>query len=122
MRSNCNDYGCHDGHDVMNERMRFRVGEFYPESLIKAVEEVRWKSRWRISVYGRDERWVVKLWRVFIPVTIIEVRNKEVTIRSSEGWVVWEAYCARVERQEPLRQLIRDIRFAEWMKREFGEW
>ena len=101
--------------------MRYELLDFYPESLEKAVEEVRYDLRIPVYLVKRRGRWLVKVWRFPWPRTVLVTDGRVVEVRSREGAEVFDAYCERVRRQEPVRKLVRDLLFVQMMEREFGE-
>lgn len=100
--------------------MRYELLDFYPESLEKAVEKVRYELRLPIYLVRRRGRWLVKVWRLPWPRTVLVVEGQIVEVRGREGAEVLDEYCRRVRRQEPIRRLVRDLLFVQMMEREFG--
>ncbi|MCS7253699.1 MAG: hypothetical protein RMK18_03060 [Armatimonadota bacterium] len=87
------------------------VDEFYCETLLRAVEEVRFERRWKLWVSVKGSKCVVRIRRFIFPVTVLFVDGTRVRILTHEGRVVWEAYQRRASAQEPLRRLIDELRF-----------
>ncbi|MFA4014971.1 MAG: hypothetical protein RUDDFDWM_000037 [Candidatus Fervidibacterota bacterium] len=86
-------------------------GGVYIETLIRAIDEVRFEKRWSVWASVKGEKCVVKMWRWFIPVTLLIVDGKRVRVLREEGFVIWMAYEKRSAAQEPLRRLINELRF-----------
>ncbi|HIE50159.1 MAG TPA: hypothetical protein EYP85_00230 [Armatimonadetes bacterium] len=100
---------------------RCELGEFYPASLEKAVERVNCERGRKLFLRRRGDCWEVRKYCLLFPVTVLKVEGREAEVRGPEGEEVLMEYLRRVARQEPLRRLILDLRFAEIMQRELGE-
>jgi len=105
--------------EVGGNFVRYRLLDFYPESLKRAVELVRANGCLPVYLVRRRGRWLVKVWKFPWPRTVLSVCGDVVEVRGREGAEVFDEYCRRVRRQYPLRRLIRELLFAEMMKGEF---
>lgn len=99
--------------------VRYKLLDFYPESLEKAVEEARYTMRLPVYLIRRRGKWLVKVWSFPWPRVALVTDGEVLEIRSKEGAEVFDEYCQRVRRQEPVRELIRDLLFARMMEQEF---
>ncbi len=98
--------------------IRYRLLDFYPASLEKAVEVVNFRHGWKLFLARKKGNWYVKRWRFPLPQTVLKVEGEFVEVRGREGAEVFDEYCRRVRRQAPLRQLIRDFLLSRLMERE----
>lgn len=100
----------------MAKAFEFKLTQkLYVETLLRAVETVRFQRHWKLHVTFKGGRCIVKLRRIFFPITILISDERSVKILRPEGWIVWRAYQERALAQEPLRRMINELRFRRLM-------